>query len=107
MDSTIWHSTNSGGDSKPVVWKFEGNQVLVIAASSAVAIAMFRLMADMLGLTLSLSLALAVPLTTSWIVVRFVTGRPPSYLRDYLRWKWLQLIATNRPLIALPERSNS
>ena len=87
-----WYPTNAGEDSRPVVWKLEGGQVLWMAASAALGLLLFRFFVDVLewSVAVGLTLSAIVPVLTVIFLLRFVTGKPPSYATDYLEWKGLQ-----------------
>lgn len=89
MNSEIrFHPTNAGADTKPIIGKLEGGEVLVMAASIAGSILFFRFLAGHCecGLPASLIAAALVPLTTLAFLMRFVSGQPPSHVADCAAW---------------------
>jgi len=88
-----YHPCDAGQDSKTVLWKLQGREVLFFAASCATAILVFRVMFDSLhfGFLFSMVSAELCPLVTLTYLLRYVVGKPASYAKDWLEWKHLQM----------------
>lgn len=110
-EDTQWHSTNAGQDTRPVVWKLEGNEILAVAGSVVLSICLFRLLVSSWELSISLALSIALCPTAFCIVfiLKFVSGKPRTYAIDYVSWKLAKLrqhIGLNpSPLIAKQQNS--
>ncbi len=90
-----YHPCSASQDSKAVVWKLQGKEVLWFTASCAVAILLFRVIYDALhfGFISSLTSAVMCPLLILTYLLRYVVGKPASYAKDWLEWKRLQMRA--------------
>lgn len=105
-DIIVWHSVNAGNDTRPVLWRLEGMQIVAFVASVAAAIVLFQLLGGNRGLGLlpSLGVAALVPVGTVFILIRFFVGRPPSYFWDFLAWEVPRCLGARGPLISQPEQ---
>lgn len=101
-DKVIWHSTNAGSETRPVVWRLEGKQVVTFLASVAIGLMVFRILgADQgLGLVLNLGIASLIPGTTTVVILQFFVGKPPSYFSDWIAWFLQGSGRGSRPLIS-------
>ena len=92
MNSPHWHPTNGGSDSRPVIWKLEGNEVLVVTGSVAAAIGLFRYLTGSYQLPVleGMAIALVIPGLTLFVILKFVSSRPPSFGKDMLAWHALR-----------------
>ena len=87
-----YHSCHAGEDSKATIWKFQGNEALWLAASCALAILMFRLLAGRWQWPLLESVVISgiPPVLTAVFLLRLVVGKPPSHAADWLEWQSLK-----------------
>lgn len=102
-EKITWHPTNAGNETRPVVWRLEGKQIVVFIGSVAVAVIAFWLLgADRgLGLLPNVVMAASIPFVTIAVVLRFFVGRPPSHFADYLKWA-VQCVTGKRALVERP-----
>ena len=87
-DSRRYHEANAGRDSKPVIFIFEGNNILWMLLGCGLALLVFRLAHGNLGWSLGESLAVAlVPLSVFTLyVVLLKSGKPKSFDREFFEW---------------------
>ena len=88
-DQRRHHEANTGRDSKPVIFIFEGNNVLWMVAGVGLALLVFRLCHGRWHWSLGESLAaglVPVLLATLYVVV-LKSGKPPGYDREFFEWK--------------------
>ncbi len=81
------------------VWRFTGLEVYIMTASIIFG---FLVVTALIGkaawpLMTSLLLASVIPVSTAVVLLKWVVGKPKTYLRDYLKWKYLKL--TQQPLM--------
>ena len=83
-----YHEANAGRDSQPVIWIFEGTNVLWMLLGAGLALLAFRLSHGALNWSIGESLALGlVPLTLSTLyVVLLKSGKPKSFDREFFEW---------------------
>lgn len=83
-----YHEANAGRDSKPVIWIFEGNNVLWMVLGFGVALLAFRLCHGQLHLSFGESMAIAiVPLALCLAyVVLLKSGKPKSFDAEFFEW---------------------
>ena len=82
------HEANSGRDSKPVIWIFEGTNVLWMLLGAGLSLLAFRLCHGGLKWSLGESLvtALCPLLVTTLYVVLLKSGKPESFDREFFEW---------------------
>ena len=82
------HEANAGRDSKPVIWIFEGTNVLWMLAGAGLSLLVFRLCHGALQWSLGESAiaALAPVLVTTLYVVLLKSGKPESFDREFFEW---------------------
>jgi hypothetical protein len=83
------HDGNSGRDSKPVIFIFEGNNVLWMVLGVGLALLVFRLCHGRLHWSVGESIAaglMPLVLATLYVVV-LKSGKPPSYDREFFEWR--------------------
>ena len=87
-DSRRYHEANSGRDSKPVIFIFEGNNILWMVLGCGLALLVFRLCHGQFNYSLGESLALAlIPLSAITLyVVLLKSGKPKSFDREFFEW---------------------
>lgn len=87
-ESRRYHEANAGRDSKPVIFIFEGNNILWMVLGCGLALLVFRLGHDQLNWSIGESLAAGlVPLSIiSLYVVLLKSGKPPSFDREFFEW---------------------
>ena len=87
-DQRRYHEANAGRDSKPVIFIFEGNNVLWMLAGVGIALLVFRLAHGRLQWSLGESFAAAlVPLVlVTLYVVILKSGKPRSYDGEFFEW---------------------
>lgn len=102
---TVWNTVNAGNETRPVLWRLEGNQIIAFVASVSVAVAVFQLLGGDggMGLMPNLGAAVLIPSGTVFVIVRFFVGKPPSYFWDFLAWECSRRLLARRPLISKPE----
>ena len=107
-EKITWHSTNAGNETRPVVWRLEGKQVVTFLASVAIGLMVSRILgADQgLGLIPNLGLSGLIPGTTTLVILRFFVGKPPSYFSDWIGWRLQGCGRGSRPLIAPPNQQD-
>lgn len=105
-EKITWYPTNAGNETRPVVWRLEGKQIVAFIGSVALAVIAFRLLgADRgLGLIPNVALAASIPVVTIVVVLRFFVGRPPSHFADYLKWG-VHRVSGKRALVEPPNNS--
>ena len=83
-----YHEANAGRDSKPVIFIFEGNNILWMLLGCGLALLVFRLGHDPLNWSIGESLAAGlVPLSIiSLYVVLLKSGKPQSFDREFFEW---------------------
>ena len=88
MPERHFTETNSGGDSKPVVWIFEGNNVLWMVAGLGAGLMVFRLAhgAWQWSLVEAMIVALVPVLAATLYVLVLKAGKPPSYDKEWFEW---------------------
>jgi hypothetical protein len=103
-DQRRYHEANAGRDSKPVIFIFEGNNVLWMVAGVGIALLVFRLTHGRLHWSLGESFAAGlVPLVlvTLYVVV-LKSGKPKSYDSEFFEWgahqvsAWLDRVGLKR-----------
>ena len=87
-DGRRYHEANSGRDSKPVIYIFEGNNILWMVLGCGLALLVFRLGHDQLNWSIGESLAAGlVPLSIiSLYVILLKSGKPLSFDREFFEW---------------------
>lgn len=87
-ESRRYHEANAGRDSKPVIYIFEGNNILWMLLGCGLALLVFRLCHGQLNYSLGESLALAlIPLSAITLyVVLLKSGKPKSFDREFFEW---------------------
>lgn len=83
-----YHEANAGRDSKPVIFIFEGNNILWMLLGCGLALLVFRLGHDHLNWSLGEAFAASlVPLSiTTLYVVLLKSGKPQSFDREFFEW---------------------
>ena len=83
-----YHEANAGRDSKPVIFIFEGNNILWMVLGCGLALLVFRLGHDHFHWSLGESLAAGlVPLSIiSLYVILLKSGKPQSFDREFFEW---------------------
>ena len=83
-----YHEANAGRDSKPVIFIFEGNNILWMLLGCGLALLVFRLMHGHFDGSLGESLAAGlVPLVlVTLFVVLLKSGKPKSFDREFFEW---------------------
>ena len=83
-----YHEANAGRDSKPVIFIFEGNNILWMLLGCGLALLVFRLSHGQFNNSLGESLALSlVPLAAITLyVVLLKSGKPKSFDREFFEW---------------------
>ena len=80
--------------------------MLWLAASGALGVALFRMLAGLLGWSFLPAILISgcIPLATFVFLLRCVTGKPKSYAADLLQWQSFKLRQwlSERRLTALP-----
>ncbi len=83
-----YHEANAGRDSKPVIFIFEGNNILWMVLGCGLALLVFRLGHDQLNWSIGESMAASlIPLIviTLYVVV-LKSGKPKSFDREFFEW---------------------
>ena len=88
-----YHEANAGRDSKPVIWIFEGNNVLWMILGFGLALLAFRLCHGQFHLSFGESVAVSlVPLSVSLAyVVLLKSGKPKSFDSEFFEWGLVQV----------------
>ena len=88
-----YHEANSGRDSKPVIFIFEGNNILWMLLGCGLSLLAFRFCHGYFHLSLGESLAIAlIPLAiTTLYVVLLKSGKPKSFDREFFEWIAIRL----------------
>ena len=103
-DQRRYHEANAGRDSKPVIFIFEGNNVLWMVAGVGIALLVFRLCHGQLGWSIGESIAAGLAplvLVTLYVVV-LKSGKPKSYDGEFFEWRahqfshWLDRVSLRR-----------
>ena len=83
-----YHEANAGRDSKPVIWIFEGNNVLWMILGFGLALLAFRLCHGRFHLSFGESVAVSLaPLSISLAyVVLLKSGKPKSFDAEFFEW---------------------
>ena len=83
-----YHEANAGRDSKPVIWIFEGNNVLWMVLGFGIALLAFRFCHGQLHLSFGESVAISLaPLSISLAyVVLLKSGKPKSFDGEFFEW---------------------
>ncbi len=83
-----YHEANAGRDSKPVIFIFEGNNILWMLLGCGLALLVFRVGHGQLEWSLGEAIAASlVPLTiTTLYVVLLKSGKPQSFDREFFEW---------------------
>ncbi len=112
-DGRRYHEANAGRDSKPVIFIFEGNNVLWMVLGCGLALLVFRVTHGRFAWSLGESLAASlVPLTVFTLyVVLLKSGKPKSFDREFGEWGIVRLRQAlddlgwlrNRPYFAPPK----
>ena len=91
-----YHEANAGRDSKPVIFIFEGNNILWMLLGCGLALLAFRLCHGNLQWSLGESLAVAlVPLVAATLyVVLLKSGKPKSFDREFFEWVAVRVRST-------------
>ncbi len=110
-----YHEANAGRDSKPVIFIFEGNNVLWMVLGCGLALLVFRVGHAQLEWSFGESLAASlVPLTLITLyVVLLKSGKPKSFDREFGEWWTIRLrhaldragLLRNQPYFAPPKQS--
>ena len=116
-DGRRYHEANSGRDSKPVIYIFEGNNILWMILGCGLALLVFRLCHGKFNYSLGESLALAlIPLSIITLyVVLLKSGKPKSFDREFFEWLAIRSrqvldqigLTRDRPFFAPPRQRNS
>lgn len=87
------HEANAGRDSKPVIWIFEGNNILWMVLGFGLSLLLFRLCHGTWHWSLGESVAVAiVPLLLSGAyVILLKSGKPKSYDAEFFEWGGVRL----------------
>lgn len=82
------HEANAGRDSKPVIWIFEGNNVLWIILGFGLALLAFRYCHGKLHWSFGESIAVAsIPiLTAGAYVIILKSGKPKHFDAEFFEW---------------------
>ena len=109
-----YHEANAGRDSKPVIFIFEGNNILWMLLGCGLALLVFRLGHDHLNWSLGEAFAASlVPLSiTSLYVILLKSGKPQSFDREFFEWLAVRSrqgldhlgLMRDRPYFAPPRR---
>ncbi|MCH1503462.1 hypothetical protein OAV21_01595 [bacterium] len=88
-----YHEANAGRDSKPVIWIFEGNNVLWMILGFGLALLVFRLCYGRFHLSFAESDAISlVPLSiTLAYVILLKSGKPKSFDGEFFEWGLVKL----------------
>jgi hypothetical protein len=83
-----YHEANAGRDSKPVIFIFEGNNILWMLFGCGLALLVFRFAHGRLHWSIGEALAVGlVPLAiTTLFVVLLKSGKPKSFDREFFEW---------------------
>ena len=83
-----YHEANSGRDSKPVIFIFEGNNILWMLLGCGLALLVFRVSHGQLEWSFGGSVAASLlPLiVTTLYVVLLKSGKPASFDREFFEW---------------------
>ena len=83
-----YHEANAGRDSKPVIFIFEGNNILWMLLGCGLALLVFRLAHGRLDWSIGEALAVGlVPLIlVTLFVVLLKSGKPKSFDREFFEW---------------------
>jgi hypothetical protein len=83
-----YHEANAGRDSKPVIFIFEGNNILWMLLGCGLALLVFRFAHGRLHWSIGEALAVGlVPLAiTTLFVVLLKSGKPKSFDREFFEW---------------------
>ena len=83
-----YHEANAGRDSKPVIWIFEGNNVLWMVLGFGLALLAFRLCHGRFHLSFGESIAISlVPLLVALAyVILLKSGKPKSFDGEFFEW---------------------
>ncbi|MEZ5326979.1 MAG: hypothetical protein R3F19_18165 [Verrucomicrobiales bacterium] len=87
-ESRRYHEANAGRDSKPVIFIFEGNNILWMLLGCGLALLVFRLAHGRLNWSIGEALAVGlIPLAISTLyVVLLKSGKPRSFDREFFEW---------------------
>lgn len=112
-----YHEANAGRDSKPVVFIFEGNNILWMLLGCGLALLVFRFGHGNFGWSFGESLAVSlIPLTISTLyVVLLKSGKPRSFDREFFEWLAIRSrqgldklgLLRDRPFFAPPRGNNT
>ena len=111
-----YHEANAGRDSKPVIFIFEGNNILWMLFGCGLALLVFRLCHGQFHYSLGESLALSlIPLSIITLyVVLLKSGKPKSFDKEFFEWLAIRSrqafdslgLMRDRPFFAPPRPSN-
>ena len=91
-DSRRIHPANTGRSSEPVLWGFEGNQLLFVAAGFGVSLAVFRILhgaREWEGLPALIVAALPLVAAITWVLL-LMAGKPKRFANEFLEWLLLR-----------------
>lgn len=116
-DGRRYHEANAGRDSKPVIFIFEGNNILWMLLGCGLALLVFRLCHGQFHYSLGESLALSlIPLSIITLyVVLLKSGKPKSFDKEFFEWIAIRCrqvfdhlgLTRDRPFFAPPRQRNS
>jgi hypothetical protein len=88
MAERRYHEANAGRDSRPVIWFFEGNNILWMVFGMGVALLAFRFCHGKLNWSTGEAIIAAlVPLiAVSAYVILLKSGKPKSFDREFFEW---------------------
>ena len=88
-----YHEANAGRDSKPVIWIFEGNNVLWMILGIGLALLAFRFCHGRLHLSFGESVAISlVPLAIALAyVILLKSGKPKRFDGEFFEWGLVKL----------------
>ena len=87
-DSRRIHPANAGRSSEPVLWGFEGNQLLFVAGGFGGSLAVFRILygaRQWEGLTALVVAAIPLAAAITWVLL-LMNGKPKRYAGECLEW---------------------